>query len=95
MQDLDEFKVVTDRHPEDRRRLQELAEQIPAGYGAGDTYDRAHLEVKRLESALALAKAAADSLFTAYTVCLNLMHEERRILEGLGLTANLFRKDAQ
>jgi hypothetical protein len=95
VQDLNEFKEATDANPEERQRLQELAEQIPKTYGIGDLLDKALLAEQRAKAALEAATTERESTYSLYAFSLSLHHEERRLLESLGLTANLFRKDAQ
>ena len=95
MQDEDEFLAVVDASPKERLRLQELADQIPMGYGCGSDLDEALDICHRLRGELALARRKASALGTSYAQHVALQHEERRILSDLGLTANLFRKDSQ
>lgn len=97
MQDLPDFRRVTDasRNAADALRLRQLADLIPRGYGCGDAMDKALEEINDLRGRLALARKKGKALGEAYAEHVSFMHEERRILQSLGLTANLFRKDAQ
>ena len=95
MQDLAEFKRAVATDAALSLRLQELAEQIPKGYGSGDDHDRALLEEQRAGKAYDEACEARQASFMAYATHIALLHEERRILNTLGLTANLYRSDSQ
>jgi DNA-directed RNA polymerase subunit N (RpoN/RPB10) len=95
MQDLSEFKeaVAADRKAE--KRLQELALQIPKGYGVGADLDAALDKCHDLRGKLALARREAKALGEKYATHVALQNEERQLLSDLGLTANLFRSDSQ
>lgn len=97
MQDPADFKrlLSSPRHEQSRKRLQELALQIPHGYGSGQEFDDARQELVDATLRASRARTAAERAGHAYNQHLQLTREERELLQSLGLTANLFRSDAQ
>lgn len=94
-QNLPEFSRTVDDRPDERQRLQELAELIPKGHGSGDEYERALDGQEALEALLEAAVANTATAFHTYRAHIAFLKEERALLQSLGLTANLFRKDSQ
>ena len=97
MQDPADFKrlLSSSRLERERKRLQELALQIPLGDGSGAAMDDALQESIDATLRAKRAKTKAEKAGHAYAQHLHLIHEERSLLASLGLSANLFRKDSQ
>lgn len=89
-QDPVTFQRVLAAHPGERRRLQELAHQIPQTDGIGHTLHLAKERCARLRAELSVAQQEAEGYGKTLATRYALMTEERRILESLGLTQNLY-----
>ena len=89
--DLEHFRRVMKADPGSRRRLQELALEIPETDGVGARLDEAKSKCDELRMDLAIARHLADELAQIYAERHRLHREETDILRRLGLTENLFR----
>lgn len=91
-QDPQTFAAILDSRPGDRRRLQELGDQIPSLDGCGEDLRQAKAAVESALAVLHAAQREAQAAAVSYALRAKLLTEERQTLERLGLTCNLYRR---
>lgn len=84
--------MLSPRNRNKKRRLQELAQEIPSSDGIGSDLDEALQACHSLRMALAEARERSRVSGEKYAERLRLLQEERDLLSDLGLTENLYRE---